>query len=153
VPKLLGGLVGAAESLQGQAQVAPGLGVIGPEAQGDPAAAGRALELSLGAVGLGEVGVEGGHARPRGDGLADQFHGAGVIALLVAQHAEQVQRVGVSGVRGQERLVSPPGLRQGALPVQGERRVQERGCRRGRETRHGSSFKRPVWLPTIRQNS
>jgi hypothetical protein len=39
--------------------------------------------------------VKDGRAGPAGNRPADQLHGLGVVALLMAQYAQQVERVGV----------------------------------------------------------
>ncbi len=103
--KLLDGFGVPSESLQRQTEVAKRLGGVGRQAQRRPAAADGSLVLTQGAVGFGQVGVEGGQVRPKRHGPADQLDGAGVVALLVAQHAEQVEGVGVLRLSGQDRLV------------------------------------------------
>ena len=50
--------------------------------------------------------MEGGHVRPQGHGPADLLHGPGMIALLMVQHAEQVQGIGVVRFRCQHLLYS-----------------------------------------------
>ena len=59
------------------------------------------VELAQRPVRLGEVGVGIRSAGPHRDRAADQRDGAGVVALLEGDHAEQVQGVGMVGPGGQ----------------------------------------------------
>ena len=110
--ELLDGLAVAAEALQGQAEVAEGFGVVREQPQGRAAAAGRALVLAEGAVSLGEVGVERGDVRLADDGPAHKLDGPAVVALLMMEDAEQVQRVGVFRVAGQHLPIQRGGRTQ-----------------------------------------
>jgi len=103
--ELLDGLRVLSQSLQGQAKVAERFGVIAPQAQRHAAAAGRPLELAQGAISLGQVGVEGRDVRPQGHGPTDLLDGAGMLALLMVQHPEQVQRIGIFLFARQDLLV------------------------------------------------
>ncbi len=80
------------QPLQRQPQVAQGLGIVRPQAQRRPAAAGRPLELPDRPVRLRQVGVERRHVRPQRHRPADQLDGPRVVAALMVQHPQQVQR-------------------------------------------------------------
>ena len=66
--------------------------------------------LAHGAVGLGEVGMVGGHLGPQGHGLADQLDGPGRVAALVVHDAEQVQGIGVVRLPGQQGMIAASGI-------------------------------------------
>ncbi len=54
-----------------------------------------ALELTGRAIDFRQVEVEGGNAGPQGGGFADQLDPTRMVALLMSQHAEEVQSVRV----------------------------------------------------------
>ena len=121
---LLDGLLGAPESVQRQAEIRQGFGVLGPQPQRHAAASCGALELAEHPIRFSEVGVKSRNTRLQADCLADQLDGPSMVALLMAQHAEQVQRIGVVFFTGQQLLVQASGW--GKLPalVQADRRRQ-----------------------------
>jgi hypothetical protein len=115
--KLLGRLVAAAQPLECQPQVAPRLGIIGAKAQCGPAAAGGSIKLADRAIGFGQVGMEGRRVGPQRDRTPDQLDRARVVAPLMVQHTEQVQRLGARRVLCENLVVQPGGLAQSARLV------------------------------------
>ena len=111
--EMIDGLGALAQALQGRAQVAKRLGIVGPDRQRGTAAAGGTLEIAEGAVRLRQirvvdVGVGLDRHRP-----ADQLDRAGVIALLVMQDPQKMKRLGILLLARQHPLIQ---LR-GRLPV------------------------------------
>jgi hypothetical protein len=98
--------------LQDQAQIVGGLGVVGLEPQRQLAAAGGPVQLSECPVGFGQIAVEGGRTRVDGDGPADQLDRPRRVALLEGRDAQQVQRVRVIRLAGQDALVTSRSLLQ-----------------------------------------
>ena len=125
VLELLDGFVEASQSLQCQTEIAPCFGIVRPQAQGHAATAGGTIELALGSIRFGEIGVKGRDARPQRDGPTDQLDGPGVVALLMAQHAEQVQGVGVLLFLRQDLLIQLGSRTQLAALVHLKRGCQE----------------------------
>ena len=94
----LDGLGGPFERSQGSAETKQGLWVIRPEPERRPATLHGPHVISGGPVRFGEVAMEEISIRLESDGLADQIRRACMIAELIVQHAEPVERVGVPGL-------------------------------------------------------
>jgi hypothetical protein len=112
--ELFGGFVQASQSLQRQAEIAERFGVLRAQAQSHAATSDGAIELAPGAIRLGEIGVKGRDAGPQRDGPADKFDGPAMIALLMAQNAEQMQSVRILFLASQHLPVQAVG--RGKLP-------------------------------------
>jgi len=110
--ELLGGLGVAAKTLQGEAKVSVGLGVVRLQAQGSAATARRAVELAQRPVGFSQVGMKGRDVRLQGHGPADLLHGPSMQPLLIVEHADQVQRSGVVLFLDQDFLIQLRGWPQ-----------------------------------------
>ena len=100
------------QTLQGRAQVAEGFRIIRPDRQGRAATADGSFEIAESAIRLGQVRMVNMRVRPQRHRPADQLDRAGMVALLVVQHAEQVQGLGVFLLARQHLLVQLGGRAQ-----------------------------------------
>jgi hypothetical protein len=92
---------------QGQTEVDGRFRERGLQPQRRATASDGPVQLAESAIGFGEVGVEGSHIGPQSDGLADQLNGLGLVALLMAEHAKQVQGIGVLLLASQHLPIEP----------------------------------------------
>jgi hypothetical protein len=94
------------------AQVAMGLGVVGPEFQSTPIAGDGLGDLAQRAAGFTQIAVKGSVVRVQADGAFNQIHGLLVLAKLMRDDARQVQRLGVIRLQGENLLVKRFGRSQ-----------------------------------------
>ena len=95
----------AAQDMQGQPKVVADGGVVQPESNRLTTAGDGLFELAEGTMDFGQRGVEDGHVGLQGHGLADQLGGQTSLALLMAQHPQQVKSVGMGSIAVQNRLI------------------------------------------------
>jgi hypothetical protein len=105
-------------------QVVPRLGVRGAQLERAPAGCLGLDRAALLPQDRAEVAVEVREVRVGGHRAFDEDRRGVVPAELVRDHAEQVQGVGVLGIRGEDPLVALRGLRQSPGPVMRERLLQ-----------------------------
>ena len=94
-----------APSLEDQAEVRVGVGVVGRQAEGLPQHGLGLVEPPQREEGHAEVAVVGRLAGPRRDGAANQLDGLLVMPPLMRQHTEQVQGAGMVGVPLQDAAI------------------------------------------------
>ncbi len=99
------GLGAPAQSLVSQAKIAQGFGIVRRQAESRLATADGPIQLAQCAISLGQIGVERGDVWPKRHGAADHLDGARVVPLLVVQHSQEVQRVGVRRFLRQDLLI------------------------------------------------
>ena len=90
---------------EGQAEVVGRLGVVGLQSQRGATAVDGPVHLAQHAVDQGQIGMVGSGGRIEGDGTPDPFGRPNRIALLIGDHAEQVQCVGVVWLSGQDATI------------------------------------------------
>jgi hypothetical protein len=93
-----------------QAQVVQRLGIRRTQRQGGAATGGGLLVLAQGALRLGQVGVKGGDIGTQRDGALDELDGAGRVAALLVQNAEEMQHCRVVRIALQKRVVAAGGV-------------------------------------------
>ena len=101
------------KTLQGRAQVAKGFRIVRPDRQGRAATADGAFEIAERPIRLRQIGMVNVRVGPERHRPADQLDRASVMALLVMQHAQQMQGLGVFLLARQNLLVQLGGR----LPV------------------------------------
>ena len=93
--QLLSSLGRPAESLEGDAEVRQCLGEIRVQPQSGAATACRSFQLARCPVCLGQVGMESSDVWPQSDGPSHQLHCSCVVSLLLMQHPEQMECIGI----------------------------------------------------------
>ncbi len=128
--ELVSGLSVLALLLQGQAEIAQGFRIIGLETQRHAATAGRAFELTQGPIGLRQIRMVARLVWAERDGPPDQLHCPSMVALLMAQHTQKVQGVGVLGIVGQKLLIKLRSVAQlpGSMHFNGGGQLVLHGC-------------------------
>ena len=110
--ELLDGLGEPPHSLKRQSQVAHCFRIVRLQAQCRPATARGPVKLPQLPEGLSQIGVINRDVGPECHRSADQRDGPRIVPLLVMEHTEKVQRIGVRGILGQDLLVNLGGLTQ-----------------------------------------
>jgi hypothetical protein len=148
----LGGIGEAAGLPQQIAQIDPRPDMAGGE-RDRPAVMRLGLaELALGQQHRGEVVMRLGEARRQAERLADQLAGDLEPAELVGQHAAQIERVDMVGLRRQDLAVDRLGGGQPAGAMMIERGLQ-RLCGRGRRRRSAHRGQRRSLTPSLTRRS
>jgi hypothetical protein len=107
--ELLGGLARPAQGLERQAEVGVGFGEICLKIERCTAASRRAVKLPHGTIGFSQVGMEFRTVWPESDRPHNQLDCNLMIALLVAQHAREMQRIRVVRLAIQDFLIELSG--------------------------------------------
>jgi hypothetical protein len=131
------GFLEPAQMPQASAAIEPGLPQVGGQVSGALIGVGAGFLLVNGHQHVAEVhpGVRvAGHALQR---LLQQRDALGPVALLELEHAEEVQRIGITGPATQDPLVHHPGLGHPASLVGGHR-LQQHGIGRTHSRRLSS---------------
>jgi hypothetical protein len=119
-------LVGRAEALAGQREVEPGAEMAPIEHQRGSRGCGRGTVLAEREAHGREVGMRRRARGPRRERALDQRRGLRAAPLLLAQQAEEMQRVGVFGSRREHGEVGTLGLVPASALVRGQRSGQFR---------------------------
>ena len=149
-----------AELIKRDAEIVMGLGEFGREREGARIGGDGGVELSTAFERDAEIAVKGRIAVVDGDGAADERGRGWVVALLVRQHAEEMERVAVLRVEGDDlaierrRLIEEPGAVEGGRLAHQRRALGAGGRRRGVGSRgeisNSSDAPRPSpWRPLL----
>ena len=94
----------------------------------------RAVEPAQRFQRVAEVQLQSGVVRPQGDGSPDEVGGFFVASLLVAEHPQQVEGVGMDGIGVDRRAIVALGISESSVTM---RRIgaREKGIHDGRQWR------------------